>query len=458
MTRARSGSSAMRPEKVSRQQRAAASVDWRTRLRPALPFLPIVLVLGPVAVSIFAWLAPTPPSGIGGFFQRSAISIPAALLVIGWFAVLAAAACVGFDAGRRGRLFSGLAAVSEREVQLTATVVGSSGVLYAYWTATNGRLGVIRALWADQQFNQLRQGLEYGVGLGTLRYATVIAGGIALANIVCKIRFTALDGFALASLIAASFLASRLSIIMAVAVAFAAVAGNRERAVATRRLVAAALGLVLLFVGLNFSRNAATYRDAGVGNPIAAAAINAQAYVGVPMQVTTAVTAEALSGHIDVTSDFGAGIGLLIPSYVANSFGVKLGQPVDGFDQPYLDRVDLQGDFTTNGSIVDILLFYGWAGIPAALVGVGAFSWLGGQFFAAGGVGRIFAAITLFGLAELWRLFLFSQGIYHFLVIFGLGAVLVGSSRRRRASALVSEGSASGVTGAVRRPRSTMTK
>jgi hypothetical protein len=91
--------------------------------------------------------------------------------------------------------------------------------------------------------------------------------------------------------------------------------------------------------------------------------------------------------------------------------------------------VDVAPSLTTNGALPELLYHHSWASLLAALLAVAAVAWGAGRFLVSAGVGPAVAGILVYGLAEIWRIFLLNQGIFHFLVLIGIAAVVVGKLR-----------------------------
>lgn len=399
---------------------ASASPAPRWHIRS----LPAVAILGPALLSLAAWLAPIAPAGLTGYFDRADVTLWGIGLVVAWYGTVVSVAQVGYTRGRQRGGMASLERVSTSSVHWATCILGLIGTAWAYWVASGGSLSRIVTLWRTQQFNTLRAGFEYGVGLPTLRYAAIIAGALSIAHLVQRGRVRRVDILSLLALIAASFLASRLTITAAVFAALIVLV-NAEAIHRPRlgTLIAGVLALVTLFVALNYSRNAGTYEAAGVRNPVSMAAVNAQAYLAAPTQVSLGFATLVMSSGYSPQVGDSESLGILLPTY-ANRLGGS-GEA----DRSISSVVEVSPSLTTNGALPDLLFRGSWTSLLAALAAIGLAAWGAGRFLSSEGVGPVVGGVIIYGFAELWRIFLFNQGILHFLVLVGIASVVVGKLR-----------------------------
>jgi hypothetical protein len=385
--------------------------------------LPAIVILAPAVLSLLAWFGPIAPGGLTGYHYRAGVSGWGVALVIAWFGALVVVAQYAFTRGRRKGPLGSLASVTTREVHVWTCTIGLIGTAWAYWVASGGSAAEVLQLWRTQQFNTLRAGFDYGVGVPTLRYAAIIAGALSIAHLAGRGRVRVLDVVSLGGLIAAAFLASRLSL---VAAGFVAITIIISKGLVTRlrptTILLGVLAAVALFTALNYSRSAGTYREAGVSNPAAMAAINAQAYLAAPTQVTLGVATLAMDDAIVPSTDATEGPEVLLPTYANALVQAGGGDSVSTI-------IEVSPDLTTNGALPKLLLESGWIALASALVAVGVAAWAAGRFLLSEGIGPAMAGVLLYAMAELWRLFFFNQGIFHFLVLIGIAALVVGKLR-----------------------------
>ena len=91
---------------------------------------------------------------------------------------------------------------------------------------------------------------------------------------------------------------------------------------------------------------------------------------------------------------------------------------------------DLDLTLTTNGALPKLLVESGWVALASALLATGLAAWAAGRFLLSDGIGPAIAGVLFYAMAELWRLFFFNQGIFHFLGLIGVAALLVGKLRQ----------------------------
>lgn len=408
----------------------ASEPSWYIRWLPAL------VIMLPACLSLAAWSGPIAAHGLSGYFSRAEATPWGVALVVAWFGSLVAAAQIGFTRGRRQGSLESLARVPVIEAHRWICAIGLLGTGWAFWLATGGSVSKIAELWRTQQFNTLREGFEYGVGVPTLRYATILAGALSLAHLARRRRPRVVDALSLIGLVAASFLASRLTVIAAIFIAVTILlTGGSVRRPRLSAILIGALAAILLFTALNYSRNAGTYREKGVGNPFAMAAVNAQSYLAAPTQVTLGFATLVMEGQINPeTGDLGSAE-VLLPTYAQPGSGTTTSQrPAGGHGgapaSSISSVVEVSPALTTNGAFSQLLYRSGWATLAFAVLAVCVAAWGAGRFLASPGIGPAIAGVLLYGLAELWRIFLFNQGILHFLVLIGVVALIVGKLRQ----------------------------
>jgi hypothetical protein len=388
-----------------------------------LRYLPALAILAPAVLSLCAWLAPASPGGLTGYYSRAPVTGWGIALVLAWFGSVVAVAQIAFARGRRTGALASLTRVSVAEVHRWACAVGLIGTAWAYWIASDGSPSRVVDLWRTQQFNTLRQGFDYGVGVPTLRYATILAGALTIVHLVGRNRPRPVDLLSIVGLVGTSFLASRLAVTAALfTAAVVLLAAPRLRRPRLGTAIIAAGLIVVLFTALNFSRNAGTYEDSGITNPFAMAAVNAQSYLAAPTQVTLGLATLVMEDRIEPATGGAASVGILLPTYANRVSPGGQGGSLSSV-------VDVAPSLTTNGALPELLYHHSWASLLAALLAVAAVAWGAGRFLVSAGVGPAVAGILVYGLAEIWRIFLLNQGIFHFLVLIGIAAVVVGKLR-----------------------------
>jgi hypothetical protein len=405
--------------------------------RPGLiAALPAALILVPVVISLGVWLLPTNPAGLSGFIERARPTSAGIVLILAWLGCAVLVASVAFSSGRRGGPLRSLSFVSVDEFHLAACAIGAVGTGWIYWSVTGGDLDTFISIWTNQEFTRFRSEFDYGVGVSTGRYASVLAGGLSLARLFTGQRMRRLDVASFVVLAATVLLNSRIAALMALsAAAVVVLAGTRRRVRWTRIGVATSL-VVALFVLANYSRSATFYEAYGVGNPVRMATLNAQSYLATPTQVTLATSGAAMDGSALPPVTVAGALAPVLPPYITKAAGIPPPEAaaVSNVEHLYQGSVDLSINLTTNGTMIDLLMTYGWWALVSALAVIAVAIWLAGRFVVSGPIGAAIGGVLLYGLAETWRVFLFNAGSVHFVVLMGVGAATVGMLRAHRSA------------------------
>jgi hypothetical protein len=252
---------------------------------------PYWLVVLPLILSLLAWVLPWGQGVERGFIGREPFTLRAAVVLALWYGLAVAVAFVGFRVGRRLRPMAWLNDFPAGRYYAWLTAIAIVGVVGAYGKVIIKDPHLITWSLRHKNFNQVRYALDYGSGLQTLRYASILAGGIALYNLFIRRRLAWIHVLNLVLLLAGAALASRLSIILGFMIALALYAwgsaGRRDS------LKGAAILVVVAFLALvtfNYIRNAGYYRETyGVTNPFTANFYQSVSYLGAPFQASVAV-------------------------------------------------------------------------------------------------------------------------------------------------------------------------
>ncbi len=290
-----------------------------------------------------------------------------------------------------------------------------TGYAYAYVFAKSPH--AISLAFLHHQFNQLRYVLPYSSGPQTLRYASSLAGAIAIFELGRRhFRFIHLVNVVL--LLLAAAIASRISLIIA-AITVAGLAARHLHTVHVRaRLVVGGLllGLVALFLALsllNYSRNADYYRAHGVTDPLVMNVEETVRYLGIPFQAAVAVSNHVTTWPAAPASAAPGTRVFLLPTYASKAVPASVARGEDR----YHHVVSIAASQTTNSVLA---MTYGVFGAFAFAV-LGFAVLVGGLI--AGHASRyrsyVFLAsfVIAYCLAEWWRTYVLNQGIVQFLVL-----------------------------------------
>jgi hypothetical protein len=381
---------------------------------------PHTLLLAGAGLSFLAWVVPwggAIPAPLRGFAQKEPWTLHGTLFLLGWYAFFFAVALAGFALGRRIPVLQTAERVPWESYYVFLSILGIAGTAYSYAYVLAKSPHAVSQAFLHHHFNAVRYVLPYSSGPQTLRYATSLAGAIALFELGRR-NFRALHFVNVLVLLLAAAIASRASLIIsAIVVAGLAARHLHTARVHTRRVVGTLLlGLVVLFLALSllsYSRDADFYRGYHVHDPLVMNVDAIVRYVGIPFQAALAV-----SNHVTKwpTAPASAGPGIrvfLLPSYASKNVAASVGRG----ETRYEKIVAIPASQTTNSVLA---LSYG-------VFGVLAFAVLGFAVLVAcviaGHASRYRSYVFLAGLvvayclAEWWRTYVLNQGIVQFLII-----------------------------------------
>ena len=402
---------------------AAATVSVRARVRRHFTLetalRPHTLLLVGASLSLVAWAIPwggAIPAPLRGFGQKEPWTLHGALFVLGWYAFFFLVVLAGFRLGRRIPVLQRAERVSWESYYVFLSILGFLGTAYSYAYIYAKSPHALSAAFLHHQFNAVRYVLPYSSGPQTLRYASTLAGAIAIFELGRR-HLRPLHVVNVLLLLLAAAIASRASLIIA-AIAVAGLAARHLHVVRVRaRLV---FGMLLLgFVGLflalsvlSYSREADFYRSHGVGDPLVMNVDAMVRYLGIPFQASVAV-----SNHVPdwpaAPASAAPGIRVfLLPTYVSKSVPASVGRG----ESRYENLVAIPASQTTNSVLamsygVFGALAFAVLGFAVLVAGViaGAASRYRSYLFLAG-------LVVAYCLAEWWRTYVLNQGIIHFLI------------------------------------------
>jgi hypothetical protein len=412
---------------------ASARVHARVRRQLSLETAvrPHTLLLAGAVLSFLAWAIPwggAIPAGLRGFAHAEPWTLDGTLFLLGWYAFFFAVALGGFVLGRRIPVLRRADRVPWESFYVFLTIVGIAGTAYAYGYVFAKSPHAISQAFLHHHFNAVRYVLPYSAGIPTLRYATSLAGAIAIFELG-RGRFRAIHVVNVLVLLLAAAIASRASLIIA-AIVVAGLAARHFAGMHVRARAAvgvALLGLVALFLVLtllNFSRNADFYRGYGVSDPLVMNVDETVRYVGIPFQVSMAV-----SNHVSkwpaAPSSAVPGIRVFaLPTYASK----KVPRSVARGETRYEKVVAIPVSQTTNSVLAMAYGVFGALAFPilglavlVACVIAGAASRYRSYLFLA-------SLVVAYCLAEWWRTYVLNQGIVQFLVLVLVIWGLVGAS------------------------------
>ena len=259
------------------------------------------LLLGSLALSASLWAIPWGANIHTGFSHKVEITPDAALVLGSWYLLIVCVGAIGFEVGRR---LSPIAVLDRFPAELYYryfTVIGAIGVAYTYGAVMVGDPMLIVDAVRHRTFNDVRLAFDYAPGVPTLRYATILAGGIALYEVCFRSKITRLAVLNLLLLALSAAATSRLSLLMAVLIAVGLAV--KEREIVHRLVLRILLLAVLAFAALtafNYLRNANFYEEYyDVRDPFTMNLGESVAYLGAPFQASIAAAGRAAGQNIN---------------------------------------------------------------------------------------------------------------------------------------------------------------
>jgi hypothetical protein len=392
---------------------------------------PHTLLLVGAGLSFLAWVIPwggAIPAPLRGFAHKEPWTLHGALFLLGWYAFFFVVALGGFKLGRRIPVLRRAERVSWESYYVYLGILGFVGTLYSYAYVLAKSPHAVSAAFLHHQFNAVRYVLPYSSGPQTLRYAAALAGAIAIFELGRR-HFRLIHVVNVLVLLLSAAIASRASLIIAAILVAGLTARHLHTVQVRARMVVGMLllglvGLFLVLSLLSYSRDADFYRGNGVRDPLVMNVDEIVRYVGIPFQVSVAV-----SNHVSdwpaTPASAGPGVRVfLLPSYASKSVPHSVGRG----ETRYEKIVAIPASQTTNSVLA---LTYG-------VFGALAFAVLGFAVLVAGVIAGhasryrsyVFLAglVVAYCLAEWWRTYVLNQGIVQFLILALAFWGVVGSS------------------------------
>ena len=359
------------------------------------------IVLFTLSLSAFCWVLPDFFGFYKGFEEYEAIDGVGIIFVFSWYFLFIFLTYLGFSLGKRfpkikdtdqivsietGKIYyiySLLALVGFfYTVYVTLKVLGLSGFIYSIVSFTTNRIAY--AIYQD-----------YSIGIFSLRYIIIISFGWALyrllilgkrnwvdlLNIVCFVFYIA-------------FFGRRLQLICSILV-FIALA-NRHQSLFSHIKISRFYWLMLFgFVMLSVAtllRNYGSYSDMGYSNPITAVLSNIISYLAAPFQVSLGVGNNAFDAFRGIE---------------------------------YRTYTDVDTTLTANAAFSELIVRDGVIALFKVNIWATFFGFLGG-WLASNKNNYLYTGypIILYAFAELWRIDLFTKGIFFTLLGTSIGVPL----------------------------------
>jgi hypothetical protein len=440
----------------SRRAKGAATGDsYRSGIPIAAIVNPYFFLLFPAALSIIAWLIPGGDVLTAGYSVKTDPSLIGLVHVAGWYYLCAVVIAAGMFAARGvSKRFgqentSGTAGRREQRdplipqsAYLVLTALSVIGVVYVYAKIAHS-LPVFHLIASDQ-VNVLKSAIPNSAGVQTLRYTTDLAGAIALQRLIQTRRPSVLGIFNLILLFLSSFLSTRLDVLLAVTITLQLECVRRPQfRIRYLWLVTICVLVFAVLIPLSYSRTADSYKASGITNPVSVTLLQMRSYLAVPAQVELGVSTAMANKQL--TSELSGprhALTVIEPSFLMSKTSPSTENTQYG-PKPYTGVVNLNSAYTTNSAFADIYSEYGLWGLVYVLLTLLVAAFFYRLFLSLGGVFSLACGILIYCFAEIWRIFLFGQGIVVYLlfvtVVIGLvlryGRTFGTWSRRRKLSA-----------------------
>ena len=367
--------------------------------RSITPFGIIILT---TTASFLAWIFPGFDGRVRkGFISPYPVDTYGILICVLWLTTIIVCAFSGFKIGLRLRLqtkiLNSRVSIDAFRPYLIISSIAHVGILYVFLQLI-GSLGVdgIISAVSGGQANTLKNTLydSYSVGIVSLRYLAIPAAALAFYHIIRR-RYIFISILNILALALLSIISSRLSLIFAIFTALPILVFKLNLRISKRAVLITFIVMFHLLAALNYSRNISFYRSIGISNFYAAGFSEIITYIGSPFQgfLATGQLGDRLEGTSDVTA--------------SNATGVSL-------------------ELSTNSAFLELTRS---AGVLQAFL-TAAFSTLFGSFIMGIALrNKDNLLFLLFGavgycFAEIWRIYLFGQGIVYTIVVMLIAVTL----------------------------------
>lgn len=364
---------------------------------------PHVVIASGILISALAWVFPDfgylRKGLVGGKYP---VSVSGIFLVLLWIICLVGSTYISYTVTvrvvRPWQRANRRVPIDAYMPYLLVSLIGWTGAAYVAIDLVRelGVLGVLEAVKSNNA-NALKLALyeDYRIGLPSLRYVTILAGALALYHFAHR-RFIFLNILNLLALGSVSLVSSRLAVICAVITALPLIASTPAFTIRKRTLVLGAAVLFLVLSALNWSRNGNFYRNYGIDNWLLAGFSEIIAYVGSPFQgfLAAATLRDVLVGQNLLS----------LPHYI-----------------------QVSPELTTNSAFLQLITEGGtlWAFSFGTLICMLSAAACGFAYVNRRNFFFLIYGPLLYSFAELWRIYLFGQGIIKTLIVVAVVVPLV---------------------------------
>ncbi len=356
------------------------------------------IILFTVMASAFAWLLPDFLGFYKGYDETEDINLFSLLFIFSWYFLAIFLTYLGFRTGNKFpkiREIDRFANINHSHIYLWYSIIALFGFFYTLYV-TLKVLGLKGFIYSVATFttNRIAEAIyqDYSAGVFSLRYVTIIAFGWALYRLLILKKFSLFDFLNIITFIFyIAFFGRRLQLVCSLLV-FLGLAnrygGMLKKVKLSRMILLLLFGFILLSVA-TLLRNYGSYANMGYSNPLSAVITNIISYLAAPFQVSLGVGNNILAAFSKVGYRFYTDVDTTL---TANSAFAEL---------------------STKDGPKALFKLIGWSLV---------FGFLGGWFYK-NKENYIYTAypVILYAFAELWRIDLFSKGIFFTLLIVSAG-------------------------------------
>ncbi|MEI9894339.1 MAG: hypothetical protein WDN28_10765 [Chthoniobacter sp.] len=345
------------------------------------------IVIVTTLLSLLAWCFPDIGIDRRGFNNPQALLSVGGVIVLCWYALIVTCAFLGEAFGRTlapkaGRIGT-LIDLSDPWCYRLFSIIGAGGAAYAlFYVSSVVGVGQLPDLIMDGQANQLKMALydDYSIGLLSLRYAVILSGGLAIYRLITGLSRGLWEALNLGSLLGVGLLSSRLSVVAAIFIACVLYYKNHTvMRIRWGRIIVGGVAIFCLLGFYNMSRNKGYYEKTSSGGFFGSAASEIISYLGVPFQGALAT---------------------------GNNFDkVASGVSASNYN-------DIDEGLTTNSAFMQLTEKWGeWGFLLVAIISAIAAFIVGFLAKQSRNHFALIGCVLLYCFAEIWRIFLFFEGI-----------------------------------------------
>lgn len=369
-------------------------------------FRPHALLIITHLAAFLAWLFPSFDYFRKGFTNSLDLFSLGGLVLLNYLLLASLVTYIGYRLGKAKP--SRHTTIDIREIASTRNylllnVIAFIGVAASLLTIMkSGGIGFLMSALSDGRANELKFSLyeNYSAGILSLRYVSIYCGAFLIARRLSGEKLLTVDILSLALLATSSLISSRLTLIAAaLGGIYLYIQCQRKISLKPIKTLTLICTIFIALSALNWTRNSNFYTNLGL-NFYSGSLSEIITYLGSPFQAA-----------------------LYAATNLGNTFN---------YDQ-YHASATIESSLSTNSALVEMTMENGWPGIfyilSTLLVSSLAIGFLekyrGGRY--------CFISIPLiYSTAEIWRIYLFNQGIVITLISVPLALIALDSPRKKR--------------------------